>query len=487
MPQRLTQQQEQQQIQTLSPQQVLYVRLLEMPITALQERVKSEMMDNPGLEDARNEESAEGDDVAVADDTMDTTSDALSGGEFSRGPLQGDDDDAPEPSADSSFRKTGEFNESSTSFYDYLEEQAGCLSLNEKQSYIMSYLIGSLDGAGYLRKNVRDIVEELSIYHDVEATVEEVKEMLDELQGFDPAGVGARDLQECMLLQLKRIDGDKTKDQRIAISIVRKYFDEFRRRNRKFFAKKFKLSDDGVERVFNILKRLNPKPGGSVERGAEIGETVTPDFVVETLDNGKLAFYINNDRIPKLCVSDTFSRMLSDYQKRREKLNRSESEGFLYAKQKVESAQIFLNALEERQATMRMVMAAILEKQARFFVDGDENTLQPLKLQDIADMTGLSISSVSRVNNSKYVQTDFGIFPLKFFFKDKIVTEEGEELSTIKIKTALKQLVQHEDKSSPLSDNKLTELLKAQGLTVARRTVTKYREQLNIPKASLRR
>jgi RNA polymerase sigma-54 factor len=179
--------------------------------------------------------------------------------------------------------------------------------------------------------------------------------------------------------------------------------------------------------------------------------------------------------------------MLSDYQKRKEKLNRSENEGFLYAKQKVESAQIFLNALEERQSTMRVVMAAILEKQARFFVDGDENSLQPLKLQDIADMTGLSISSVSRVNNSKYVQTDFGIFPLKYFFKDKIVTEEGEELSTTKIKTALKQLVHDEDKSSPLSDNKLTELLKAQGFAVARRTVTKYREQLNIPKASLRR
>ncbi len=485
MSQRLTQQQEQQQIQTLSPQQVLYVRLLEMPIAALQERVKSEMMDNPGLEDARNEESVS-DEMAMDEERVDSFADGLTGGEFSRGPLHGDDD-APDPSQDSSFRKTGEFNESSTSLYEYLEEQAGCLSLNEQQKAIMEYLIGSLDGAGYLNKSIQSIVQELSIYHEMEVNEEEVEEMLTELQGFDPAGVGARDLQECMLLQLRRTEGERTKEQRIAISIVQKYFDEFRRRNRKFFAKKFKLSDEGVERIFNILKRLNPKPGGAVENGTEIGETVIPDFVVETLDNGKLAFYINNERIPKLCVSDTFTRMLSDYQKRKEKLNRSENEGFLYAKQKVESAQIFLNALEERQATMRMVMAAILQKQARFFVDGDENTLQPLKLQDIADVTGLSISSVSRVNNSKYVQTDFGIFPLKYFFKDKFVTEEGEELSTTKIKSALKQLVSNEDKSAPLSDNKITELLKAQGLPVARRTVTKYREQLNIPKASLRR
>jgi RNA polymerase sigma-54 factor len=485
MPQKLTQQQEQQQIQTLSPQQVLYVRLLEMPVTALQERIKTEMMDNPGLEDARNEEAAPGE-VSLEGEPADAFSDGLSGGEFSRGPLRGDDD-APEPSQDSSFRKTGEFNESSTSLYEYLEEQAGCLSLNEQQMAIMEYLIGSLDGAGYLNKSIGNIVQELSIYHDMEVSEEEVEDMLTELQGFDPAGVGARDLQECMLLQLRRLEGERTKERRIAISIVQKYFDEFRRRNRKFFVKKFKLTDDGVARVFNILKRLNPKPGGAVENGAEIGETVTPDFVVETLENGKLAFYINNERIPKLCVSDTFTRMLNDYQKRKEKLNRSENEGFLYAKQKVESAQIFLNALEERQTTMRMVMAAILKKQARFFVDGDESSLQPLKLQDIADMTGLSISSVSRVNNSKYVQTDFGIFPLKYFFKDKFVTEEGEELSTIKIKAALKQLVRDEDKSSPLSDSKLTDLLKAQGLPVARRTVTKYREQLNIPKASLRR
>ena len=366
----------------------------------------------------------------------------------------------------------------------------------------MEYLIGSLDDDGLLRKDLGSIADELAIYHYIDVTTGEIRNVLAKLQTFDPPGIGAQSLQECLLLQIDRKREESKKDEsqnpaagedrKTTINLLREviadHFDEFKKKHWNKIKEMMHLSTVQVNELQEELRRLNPKPGSSL--GETIGRSlqqVTPDFVIDTADDGVVTFYLNRGNIPELKVSSSFTDMVETYRNNPEGMGRQEKEALLYAKEKVERAQGFIEAVRQRRRTLYMTMKAIIDWQYRFFQDGDEADLKPMILKDIADKTGFDISTVSRVSNMKYAQTCWGTFPLRYFFSDGYVTETGEELSTRKIKVALREIIEKEDENKPLSDEALTSLMKEEGYPVARRTVAKYREQMGIPVARLRK
>ena len=360
------------------------------------------------------------------------------------------------------------------------------LDLDERQRYIMEYLIRSLEDDGLLRASLEGIVDELAIYHNIDTNEQEIEALLHELQQLDPPGIGARSLQECLLLQI-----DRRKPSHMTTlmrRVVTDLFDAFTNKRWDKLQHELGLGEAETEELVHELRRLNPKPGASM--GEAVGRSmqqITPDFIVETHDDGTVTFTLNNGDVPQLQIAETFADLLKTYRDNKEGLSRQMKEALLYTKQKVDAAQNFIDAVKTRQHTLYVTMKAIIHWQHRFFVEGDEALLRPMILKDIAERTHLDISTVSRVCNSKYAQTRWGIFPLKFFFSDGFVTESGEELSTREIKATLRELIDTEDKKKPLTDDALSDLLKAKGYPVARRTVTKYRLQMNIPTARMRR
>lgn len=501
MAQKLIQTQEQKlaQQQRLTQQQMLQVKLLEMPLTELEESVTAELDDNPALESAAPDdalgtdgEQADGD-GETAEDDFDTNSEreeresaldeALSNMTM--------DDNMPETAARrSQDSQAAEYEEmtygDTTSFYDKLKEQISEVELSSKQREIMEYLIGSLDADGLLRKDLSDIVDELAIYHNVETDEQELTDVLATLQTFDPAGIGARTLKECLLIQVRR--QKPTADRDIMERVLTHNFDDFMgKRWNKIFTPQT-VSRDTATRVLQALLRLNPKPGAALgETQGRNTQQITPDFIVDTTDDGTVSFTINSGNIPDLYVSPSFSDMIKEYQTNRKGMNRQAKEALLYAKEKVERAQGYINAVKQRQHTMYVTMKAIIELQKPFFQDGDETELKPMILKDIADRTGLDISTVSRVSNMKYAQTRWGTFRLRHFFSDAVKTQDGEEMSSRRVKAMLKDIIDKEDKGNPLSDDALKDKMRAAGFAVARRTVAKYREQMGIPVARLRR
>jgi RNA polymerase sigma-54 factor len=482
-----TQAQMQQMLQTLSPYQVLMVKLLELPTVELEERIRAEVLDNPALEEGRE--------PSLHDDAEDFDS-AFNGGnvsdneDFSLGDYR-TEDDIPDYKLQEHNRSRGETMEEipfsdSVSFYEQLLDQLRMLHLAEDEEVMAEYLIGSLDDDGLLRKGMMTLVDELAIYRGIYTDEEGVERILKIIQNFEPVGIGARNLQECLTLQILRKPDSPLK--KLQLEVVRKCFDDFTHKNKERIMQRLGLDEDTYQDVLGELTRLNPRPGSSL--GEAVGKNlqqIIPDFLVETEEDGTITFVLNNGDVPELRLSREFSEMLEEYATNRENQSREFKDAFLFLKQKVDEAQGFINAVKQRQQTLASVMQCIIDLQRPFFEGGDENLLKPMIMKDVAEKTKLDVSTVSRVSNSKYVQTNFGIYPLRFFFNDSYTTEEGEELSILEIKQFLKECVDNENKENPYTDDELAQMLGEKGYPIARRTVAKYRQQLNIPTARLRR
>lgn len=480
------------QIQGITQQQLLQAQLIELPVAQLLERVNAEMDDNPALE------LSTGDDSEYAE-TFDDADNPEPSDDYEREERQSaldaalesigrDDEELPVYHGGQSYQEEREeiVYGASQSFYDLLKEQMGTTNLDEHERDIMEYLIGSLDEDGLLRKSLESICDELAIYHNLDTSVQEIEKILHRLQEFDPAGIGARNLQECLLLQIQRRDPSHLRD--LMERVVKEYFEAFTKKHWQKLQQALQLSDLQAETLIGELRKLNPKPGASL--GETVGRSlqqITPDFIIDTQDDGTVTFQLNMSDVPELHVSQSFSDTLREYQGNKEKMSRQMKEALLYTKKKVDAAQGFIEAIKARQHTLTITMKAIIQWQHRYFEEGDEALLRPMILKDIAEKTGLDLSTVSRVSNSKYAQTRWGTFPLRHFFSDSYVTAEGDELSTREIKATLQDIVEAEDKQHPYSDEALGKLLAEKGYPIARRTVAKYREQLGIPIARLRK
>lgn len=480
------------QIQGITQQQLLQAQLIELPVAQLLERVNAEMDDNPALELSTGDDSEytetfdDADNPEPSDDyEREERQSALDAALESIGR---DDEELPVYHGGQSYQEEREefVYGASQSFYDLLKEQMGTTNLDEHERDIMEYLIGSLDEDGLLRKSLESICDELAIYHNLDTSVREIEKILHRLQEFDPAGIGARNLQECLLLQIQRRDPSHLRD--LMERVVKEYFEAFTKKHWQKLQQALQLSDLQAETLIGELRKLNPKPGASL--GETVGRSlqqITPDFIIDTQDDGTVTFQLNMSDVPELHVSQSFSDTLREYQGNKEKMSRQMKEALLYTKKKVDAAQGFIEAIKARQHTLTITMKAIIQWQHRYFEEGDEALLRPMILKDIAEKTGLDLSTVSRVSNSKYAQTRWGTFPLRHFFSDSYVTAEGDELSTREIKATLQDIVEAEDKQHPYSDEALGKLLAEKGYPIARRTVAKYREQLGIPIARLRK
>lgn len=466
-----------QQTQGLSPLQVMIARLLQLTTIEMEERVRSEVNDNPALEPAsQNEESGtNGED----DEGGNESEEELITGDYRS------EDDVPDYKLNGLSQSTEQqaFAYASTpSFYEYLLEQLHEQPLAEEQTIIGEYLIGSLDEDGLLNKPLITVADELSIYHGVETDADAVEEVLKVIQLFDPAGIGARNLQECLLLQLDRKEPTHAVDrQRL---LLEKCFDEFTHKRWEKIAQKLGWTTEEVNAIIAELVKLNPRPGNSFGESIEKSAgQVVPDFIVETFDD-TISLSLNNYNIPRLRVSDDFLQMLDEQAASKNVDSRNAA---LFLRQKIDSARDFINAMQQREKTLLQTMQAIIDLQRPFFLEGDESQLRPLILKDVAERVGVDISTISRATGSKYVQTNFGIFPLRYFFGDGITNAEGGEVSVKEIYYIIRELVDGEDKDSPLTDEQLAKALSERGFNIARRTIAKYREQLHIPTARMRR
>lgn len=509
MTQKLIQTQEQklQQLQRLSAQQMLQVKMLEMPLNELEDNINAELDDNPALETENPDDALMGEgneDRSALDDSDNSNDDefgddayeAQSEKEERKDELDqalesiGKDDQMPDYNTDRYNTQNADYEEmvygDTTSFYDKLKEQMDMQILTDKEKQIMEYLIGSLDEDGLLRKDLDSICDELIIYHNIDVSEKEIEHVLHKLQSFDPAGVGGRSLQECLLLQVKRLP--KGVLRKTMEEVFEDYFDEFTKKHWDKIKSGLELNETQLETLKDEIRKLNPKPGASLgETDGRNMQQINPDFIVDTTDDGTITFTLNRGNMPELTVSPSFTDMIETYKKHKDQMSRKDKEALLYAKEKVDKAQGFIEAIKQRRHTLIITMKAIIDIQRQFFLDGDEADLKPMILKDVAERTKLDISTISRVRIEKYVQTKWGIFPLKFFFTDSYTTEDGEELSTRKIKIALQHLIENEDKKKPLSDDAISKVMKKKGFPIARRTVAKYREQLGIPVARLRK
>ena len=500
------QEQQQRQIQTTTQQQVLVSHLMELPINQLLDKINAELDDNPALEVDNSQDTMmqdnnydEHDGDENDNDDFDAKTEREEREAAFEAALEGigrDDDELPVygSKGGSEQREEVVYGEEK-SFYSVMMEQIGELDIDDTERFIIEYIIGSLDDDGLLRKDLMSIADELLVYNHINVSQGELERMLSLLQTFDPAGIGARSLQECLLLQIAR--RPESEEKRLMHEVVERHFADFMKKNWDDIRKSMRLSEIQVESLNRELCRLNPKPGASM--GEIVGrniEQVTPDVIVDTNDDGTITFSLNNSDIPQLQVSTSFTDILNQYKDRLATIDtetgkgrhgNSLQEGLLYTRQKVDKAQMFINALHKRQATLVKVVKAIIQWQHDFFLDGDDASLRPMGLKNIAEKTGINLSTVSRVCNSKYVQTRWGIFSLRHFFTSSVKIDNGDDVSQRRIKEVLQELVDTEDKEHPLSDEALTNALAAQGLPIARRTVAKYREQLGIPPARLRR
>ena len=479
--------QAQQLLQTLSPHQILVVKLLELPTMELEERVRAEILDNPALEEGREPSEQDHTDILDNDFSEENlyTNEDISLGDYRT------EDDIPDYKLQEHNRSKGEVAEEipfsdSVSFYEMLLEQLRMQHLTEEEEIMAEYLIGSLDDDGMLRKGADTLIDELALYRGIYTNAKEIERILSIIQDFDPAGIGARSLQECLLLQLKRKPNTPLK--KIEVEIIEKYCDDFTRKNKEKIMQRLDISEETYDEAVNELIKLNPRPGSSL--GDIVGKNfqqIVPDFLVETEEDGSIHLTLNNGNVPELHLSREFNELLEEHTTNKENQSKDSRDAFLFLKQKVDAAQGFINAIKQRHQTLLSTMQVIIDMQRPFFLEGDETLLKPMILKDVAEKAKLDVSTVSRVSNSKYVQTNYGIFPLRFFFSDGYTTEEGEELSIREIKQLLKEAVDHENKENPYNDDELADILREKGYPIARRTIAKYRQQLHIPTARMRR
>lgn len=487
----MEQKQSLQQTMTLTPQQMLVVKLIEMPALELEERVKTEVQDNPALDEypCDSGNTSAGEDEAGDGDGY-TEEGNISNEDIELGDYR-TEDDIPDYKLKSnngnSVTRPEDIPFSDTvSFYENLNSQLDEQTLDSHLLQIARYIVGSLDDDGMLRKDLQTVFDELEIYGGVSTSTEEVEQALRVVQGLEPAGIGARSLQECLLLQIERRPDDPLYE--IKYTILDKYFEDFVNKRWDKLPARFHTDRNNVTKALEEISRLNPKPG--IALGESIDRTsaaIIPDFTVESDDDGNVSVSLNNYNIPELRVNRSFSEIIEDLGSKKTQLTNDEKSALAYAKQKIDVARGFIDAITTRRNTLLATMNAIVELQHGFFADGDELQLKPMILKTVAEKTGLDISTVSRVCNSKYVQTDYGIYPLKFFFSDGFTTNDGEELSSREIRHVLKECIDNEDKSKPLADAALVRIMKEKGYPIARRTIAKYREKMGIPESRLRK
>ena len=488
--------QQQKLAQTITQQQLLATQLTELPVTQLLERINTEMNDNPALETSA-EESLDNLDPLDHPDNIDSPKDSTddyeqeerqSALDAALESIGRDDEDLPVYQGGYSNQEEREemVYGQTVSFFDQMNDQMNMASLTEQERDIMEYLIGSLDDDGLLRKSLDSISDELAIYHNIDVTPYQIEQVLHKLQDFDPAGIGARSLQECLLLQVERREPSRLKE--LMTLTLNHYFELFTKKHWDRLRQILKLSELQADTLISELRKLNPKPGASIsETVGRSLQQITPDFIIETHDDGTVTFTLNNSEVPELHISQSFTDTLQQYQNDKEHMSRQMKEALLYTKKKVDAAQNFIDAINIRRHTLTVTMQAIIQWQHRFFEEGDEALLRPMILKDIAERTGLNTSTISRVSNSKYAQTRWGTFPLRYFFSDGYVTTEGKELSTREIKAVLREIIESEDKRKPLSDSQIELLLIERGYPIARRTIAKYREQMGFPISRLRK
>ncbi len=469
--------------QKLSPQQIQFIKLLQIPTAELETRVEQELEANPALEEGRNEDdspaTSEDDfDDAERDDPQDELSieDYLAEDEFSGYKMYGDGNYSDEEDRDMPMP-------TNTSLNELLITQLNFLGLDERRYQVGMQLIGSIESDGYIRRELEAIINDLAFSQNIDTSLEEVEELLEKIQQFDPPGIAARDLRECLILQLERQHATD-RYHKLALEVLRDHFKEFTKKHFDKICRKQGIDEGSLREVISIITKLNPKPGGGLDTNSRT-QYIIPDFILGNT-NGKLELSLNSRNAPDLKISRSYADMLQAYDKSNKK-DKKLKETVTFVKQKLDSAKWFIDAIRQRQHTLLTTMDTIIKYQHDFFLTGDESKLKPMILKDIANEIGMDISTVSRVANSKSVQTEFGVYPLKYFFSEGIATESGEDVSSREVKNYLKGLVDKEDKRKPLSDDKLEKMLKDKGYNIARRTVAKYREQLQIPVARLRK
>ncbi|MGO3706224.1 MAG: RNA polymerase factor sigma-54 [Mesonia hippocampi] len=470
--------------QKLSPQQIQLMKLIQLPTQAFEQRIKQELEENPALDSGKEEntdfeDEFKNDEYEADHEVIETdinVDEYLSDDDIPSYRLQAnnyskDDEDKQIPYA------------SGTSFAQYLKNQLQTLRLDEEEYSIAEFLVGSVDESGYIRREVNDIVDDLAFTQNLYTTPEKVTHVLKTVQELDPAGVGARNLQECLLIQLKR--RKTTAAVSLAINILEDAFEQFTKKHYDKINHKFSITKDQLREAIEEIESLNPKPGGSYSNNTRIVEHVVPDFTIRIKD-GELELSLNGRNAPQMHVSREYSNMLKTYKESKEK-SKEQKDAVLFIKQKLDAAKWFIDAVKQRQETLMLTMSAIMHYQEDYFLSGDERDLKPMILKDIATEIDMDISTVSRVANSKYVDTPYGTFLIKDFFSESIKNDQGEDVSTREIKKILEITIADEDKRKPLTDEKLAKILKEKGYPIARRTVAKYREQLQIPVARLRK
>ena len=471
-------------LQKLSPQQIQLMKLIQLPTQAFEEKLKQEIEENPALESGKettdefdNKQDDEYDNAG--NETIETDiniDDYLSDDETPSYKLQTNnysdsDEDKHIPYA------------SGTSFNQHLKTQLDTLILTEHERQISEFLVGSIDESGYIRRSIEDIVDDLAFTANIYTDEEEVSSMLKFVHQLDPAGVGARNLEECLLIQLRR---KKEKEQRnLAIAILENAFDHFVKKHYKKLLQKFDVTEDQLKEAIREIEKLNPKPGGSYAGSNKIIEQIVPDFSIRIVE-GKLELTLNSRNAPELHVSSEYNNMLKGYKESKDK-SKTQKDAVLFIKQKLDAAKWFIDAIKQRQQTLLLTMNAIMHRQSEYFLTGDERKLNPMILKDIADKINMDVSTVSRVANSKYVDTPYGTKLIKEFFSESMKNDQGKDVSTREIKKILQTVIEEENKKKPLTDDKLSAILKEKGYLIARRTVAKYREQLDIPVARLRK
>jgi RNA polymerase sigma-54 factor len=482
----LRQVQSQKLLQKLSPQQIQLMKLLQLPTIALEQRIKEEMELNPALEEGSETDDEPRDEFENDEYEEPNPSEDNKREDFALTDYMDDDEGSSyklkvNNAGPDEERKEIPFSIGLT-FQDMLESQLGMKALDDRQYQIADYLIGNLDDDGYLRRDLGSIVDDIAFSQNIITTEAELLELLKVIQDFDPAGVGARDLQECLLIQLRKREV-QTQIVELATEVVEKQMDEFSKKHYDKIQKKLEIDDETLKDVINEILKLNPRPGNSMADGQKSYQQVIPDFTI-TVEDGELLLGLNSRNAPDLKVSREYNKMFEEYSKTK---NKESKEASMFIKQKLDGARWFIDAIQQRNQTLLFTMNAIMEYQQDYFLTGDETLLKPMILKDIAERVALDISTISRVANSKYVQTPFGTFLLKTFFSESLSTDSGEEVSTREVKKILSDCIGAENKKKPLTDDKLAKILKEKGYNIARRTIAKYREQLEIPVARLRK
>ncbi len=480
----LRQSQELKQSLKLSPLQIQTIKLIECNALELEDKIKQEVEDNPAIEFANLSEENKEEDNDPESVTNQTSEEIILNDYIS-------DDDIPDAHLENYSNNSDKQNQifiypdSGNNLSEFLFKQIELQNFDDHKRILAEYIIGNLDESGYLESELSAIADDIFIHENIEVSTLELEDMLYEIQDLDPAGVGARDLQESLQLQMMR--REKTEVNQLALKVLEDYFEEFSNKHYDKIIRQLDISEIQLQAAIAEILSLNPKPGGSISNSIDNSPTdITPDFIVETFGN-EIVVYLNNQNIPILTVNKNFTEMMKGYQENKESMSSDDRQALAFMKQKVDAAKSFIEAVKQRQTTLTRTMKAIVDFQYDFFLSEDESDLKPMRLKDISQATGYDISTISRVSVSKYVQTNQGIYSLKYFFSEGMQKDSGEDVTTREIKSFLKKEIEKESPSNPLTDQKLTEIMNRKGYPLARRTVAKYREELNIPVARLRR